>query len=78
MDCESPVGGSTAPAGRRCVSCRSGFSASGGIHRLISGGSYRPYSLTIAAAGGGFNAAETCEATTKAKTTAGRHINRKN
>jgi hypothetical protein len=57
---------------------RSDFSTNSEISPSDLWGLYRPYSLTIAMAGGGFNAAETCEATTKAKTTAGRHINRKN
>jgi len=52
---------------------RSNFSTGGEIRRPISGPCTAPYSLTIAKAGGGFNAAETCEATTKAKTAAGRH-----
>jgi hypothetical protein len=41
-------------------------------------GAARSYSLAIATAGGGLTAAEICEATMSAKTTAGTHINRKN
>ncbi|HLZ06946.1 MAG TPA: hypothetical protein VKR55_32970 [Bradyrhizobium sp.] len=36
------------------------------------------YSLAVAVAGGGLTAAEICDATMNAKTTAGTHISRRN
>lgn len=53
--------------------------AHGGTKPTIRGERKKPrYSLPMTAAAGGLIAAEICEATRNAKTTAGRHISRRN